>query len=68
MVAPLIRPEILGSFERLHPQISVLGEPFTLSVSELFAIDRRKLGEVVDSAERYRYRIVAALDLLFTGV
>jgi hypothetical protein len=35
---------------------------------ELAAVHRRSLGQVVDSAAADRYQIIAALDLLFTGI
>jgi hypothetical protein len=35
---------------------------------ELAAVPRQVLGRIVGSAEANRYAIVAALDLLFTGI
>jgi toxin CcdB len=68
VVAPLI-PE--GSFTpqgRLTPTISVLGENHMLSTTELFTVERRRLGPVVTSADSLQQLIIGALDLLFTGV
>ena len=68
VVAPLVRSEILGSTARLHPTMTVQDIVCTLSISELFAIEPRRLGEVVANIEDVRHRIIAALDLLFTGI
>ena len=68
VVAPLVKPEFLGSLGRLHPRINVLDQPYTLSVSELFAIEESRLGPAVGNIGRYRDRIIAAIDVLFTGV
>jgi hypothetical protein len=37
-------------------------------VEELAAVHRRTLGRTVGSAELQRYELIAALDLLFTGI
>ncbi|HVV94066.1 MAG TPA: CcdB family protein [Hyphomicrobiales bacterium] len=68
VVAPLVQTDVLRGVSRLHPTMTVEGILCTLSISELFAIEPRRLGEAVDNLERYRHGIVAALDLLFTGV
>jgi hypothetical protein len=39
-----------------------------LFIEDLAAIPKSTLGRVVGSAEPNRYEIVAALDLLFTGI
>ena len=68
VVAPLI-PQ--GSFTpqgRLTPIIEVLGGSHILSITELFTVDRRRLGPVVMNADSLHHRIIAAIDLLFTGV
>ena len=53
---------------RLHPTIELGGRRYTMFVQELAAVPRQLLGRVVGSAEAHRYAIVAALDLLFTGI
>jgi hypothetical protein len=37
-------------------------------MEELAAVPRQTLGRAVGSAESQRYDIIAALDLLFTGI
>jgi mRNA-degrading endonuclease toxin of MazEF toxin-antitoxin module len=68
VVAPLTAasPVLLGT--RLHPMVDLSGRQFVVLVEELAAVARRTLGRVVGSAEPNRYAIVAALDLLFTGI
>jgi len=39
-----------------------------MMTEELAAVQRRLLGRIVGSAESFRYSIVAAIDLCFTGV
>lgn len=68
VVAPLVKTEFLRPLGRLHPRVEVLGEPYTLSISELFAIDQHQLRPAVGNLDHYRDRIVAAIDMLFTGI
>jgi toxin CcdB len=68
VVAPLsaATPGLIGT--KLHPTLDVSGRQFVVLMEELAAVARRTLGRVVGSAEPNRYNIVAALDLLFTGI
>jgi toxin CcdB len=68
VVAPLVQatPALAGS--RLHPQVVVAGRSYFVFIEDLAAIPKSTLGRVVGSAEPNRYQIVAALDLLFTGI
>jgi hypothetical protein len=53
---------------RLHPVIELDGHRYVMFTQELAAVPRQTLGRTVGSAERERYALVAAIDLLFTGV
>jgi toxin CcdB len=68
IVAPLFvaNPALVRT--RLHPSIEIHGRRYVLLVEELAAVPRHMLGHVVGSAESHRYDIIAALDLLFTGI
>jgi toxin CcdB len=68
VVAPLTDASspLLGT--RLHPSIEVGGRQMVILIEELSAVHRRTLGRVVGSAETNRYAVVAAIDLLFTGI
>lgn len=68
VVAPLVGFDKNGAATRLHPSLTVLDRQYLLIAEELAAIPRQNLGVTVGSAESQRYDIVAALDLLFTGV
>lgn len=68
LVAPLTESSSALASTRLHPTIDVGGRRYVVFIEELAAIRRAALGRVVASAEAERYAIVAALDLLFTGI
>ena len=67
VVAPLVIRTAMEGASRLNPLIALDGSEFWLAIHELFAIDRRGLGQPVGSAADHRDKIIAALDLLFTG-
>lgn len=69
VVAPLVRAAGRTPSPRLTPVVEIDGAQFLLSIAELAAIDRRRLGEKpVCNLETDRYRILGAIDLLFTAV
>jgi toxin CcdB len=68
VVAPLVEATPALAHTRLHPQVVIAGRQYFVFIEDLAAIPKRILGRVVDSAEPNRYEIVAALDLLFTGI
>ncbi len=69
VVAPLALPETVGTpMKTVNPRISVGGTDYILLVHLLAAIPASSLGEPVGSAASQRDAIVAALDLLFTGI
>jgi toxin CcdB len=53
---------------RLMPEVKVLGVPCVLVTQELAGVSRAALGEPVGDLSAQRSDIVAALDLLFTGI
>jgi toxin CcdB len=68
VVAPLVPLAAMRGATRLNPVLSVTGQEFWLATHELFAIDRRALRQPVANLAESRYAIIAALDLLFTGI
>ena len=48
--------------------VNVAGQTYGIFIEDLAAVPRRTLGRVVGTAEEKRYEIVAAIDLLFTGI
>lgn len=69
VVAPLVRK---GEFGRpvthLKSVLEIQVELVVLSTAELAGVARQALGEWVDSLAPQRHEIIAALDLLFTGI
>lgn len=68
VVAPLIPSASFVPQGRLTPSIAVLGEIHILSITELFTIERRRLGPVVTNVDSLHQQVIGAIDLLFTGV
>jgi toxin CcdB len=68
IVAPLVHAERAPTTSRLHPSLDVAGSRCTVLIEDLASMPRNRRGRTVGSAESLYYDIVAALDLLFTGV
>ncbi|WP_124949494.1 CcdB family protein [Sulfuriferula thiophila] len=52
----------------LNPQFTVNGTLVVMSTVELAGVAKRSLGDKVTSLQNQRDEIIAALDLLFTGI
>jgi toxin CcdB len=70
VVVPLCKPEVLKGklAERLNPVFEVEGRRMAMLTPELAGVSRKILSERVGNLSNERYSIVAALDLLFTGI
>ena len=69
VVVPLVLAEKMELAARqLNPQFKVKGVAVVMSTAELAGITNRSLGEKVTSLKTKRDEIIAALDLLFTGI
>jgi len=69
VVVPLILAEIMGQgVKQLNPHFKIKGEVVVMSTAELAGVSMRALGEKVVSLRGKRDEIIAALDLLFTGI
>lgn len=69
VVVPLILAEEMGLAARhLNPQFKIKGVAVIMSTAELAGIATRSLGDKVASLKNKRDEIIAALDLLFTGI
>ena len=67
VVAPL-EPAASGTFaDRLNPQVEIDGSAFVLITQEIVTVRKSVLGTVHASIASDRDKIIAALDLLFTG-
>ncbi|CAG0939963.1 Toxin CcdB [Gallionellaceae bacterium] len=69
VVAPLVLVEEMGpAAKHLNPQFKVKGVAVVMSTAELAGVSIRSLGDKVGSLNDRRDEIIAALDLLFTGI
>ena len=66
--APLIVEGALAFERRLNPILPIKGHNYYLSPTELVTLPVRLLGKPVANLENHRDRIIAALDLVFTGI
>lgn len=69
VVVPLILAEEMGlAAKHLNPQFKIKGVAVVMSTAELAGVPNRSLGDKVASLKSKRDEIIAALDLLFTGI
>ena len=68
VVMPLVVKSALEFQPRLNPMFEIRGQRLHLSPTEPFALPIRHLREAAQNLSRERDRIVAALDLVFTGI
>ena len=70
VVVPLCKPEVLKGklAERLNPVFEIEGRKMTMLTPELAGVSRKILGERIGNLSDERRSIIAALDLLFTGI
>ncbi len=70
VVVPLCKPEALKGklAERLNPVFEVEGRKMAMLTPELAGVSRKILGERIGNLSDERRSIIAALDLLLTGI
>ena len=69
VVVPLVLAEEMGiAAKNLNPQFKIKGVAVVMSTAELAGVSTRALGDKVASLKNKRDEIIAALDLLFTGI
>src|ERR1700719_915581 len=68
VVAPLVSRKKIQFFERLLPEVNVDGARYVIAIPDLGAIPTGELTSPIANLEQERYRIIAAIDLLFAGV
>ncbi len=68
IVAPPMKPRTIKFFERLMPEVTVNGAKYTIAVPDLGVIPPDLISSPVANLESERYRIIGAIDLVFTGV
>ena len=68
VLAPLAIARAFHHWPRLNPELIVLGQSLFLVPTELTSLSLKMLQQPISNAEADRARIIAALDLVFTGV
>jgi toxin CcdB len=68
VVAPLRKFDSAPQFRRLTPLLVVDGKTFLFTPTELVSVPARLLGAPVANLSSERDSIIAALDVLFTGI
>jgi toxin CcdB len=68
IVAPLIVPRTVPGFERLMPLVSVKNKNFVVDITNVGVFPLKLIPKPVANLEPERYRIVGAIDLIFTGI
>jgi toxin CcdB len=68
VVVPLVVAEEMSPAKNLNPQFKIKGVAVVMSSAELAGVSVRALGDKVTSLKNKRDEIIAALDLLFTGI
>jgi toxin CcdB len=68
IAAPLVEWTSDLASSRVHPTVEIDGRRFVALTEHLGAIPQTVLGKIVGPGETQRYEIIAALDLLFTGI
>ncbi len=67
IAAPLVLPRRIPERSRLFPSMRIGAKEFVLSTNELGAISIKFLTAPVINLESERSRIIAAIDMLFSG-
>lgn len=70
VVVPLCKLDTIGAkpAERLNPQFEIDGRKLVMLTQELAAVPRKALGDLAGNLSSERAAIIAALDLMFTGI
>ena len=69
VVVPLIlAEEMVLAAKHLNPQFKIKGVAVVMSTAELAGVPSRSLGDKVTTLKSKRDEIIAALDILFTGI
>lgn len=69
VVIPLVLQEALSvPADILNPVFTIEDRDVVLSTAELAGVDKKQLGPVITNISQDRAKIVAAIDLLVTGI
>ena len=68
IVAPLVAPTSIPGFERLMPFVSVENKKLVIDITNVGVFPVKLIPKPIANLETERYRIVGAIDLIFTGI
>ena len=68
LVAPLVAETEMSPVPRLNPKFTIENKVVYLHPAEIAPVPTRLLKQRVTNLESDRYRIIAAIDLVFTGI
>jgi toxin CcdB len=68
IVAPLAIRAAIGLSPRLHPPVLVAGQTCYFDPTDIITLPLARLRNPIANLEEARDRIIAALDLVFTGI
>jgi toxin CcdB len=68
VVAPLERADARTFIDRLNPSVTIDGRSFVVIAQQLVTVRKSSLGQPTASIAADRDKVIAALDLLFTGI
>jgi toxin CcdB len=68
VVVPLCPPSLAGPIKTLTPVFEIQGRPHLMLTPQLAGVPARQLGDEAADLSGHGDEILAALDLLFTGV
>jgi toxin CcdB len=68
VVAPLVAPKAVPFFDRLMPLVAVDGADYVIDVTNIGVVSIKSLTKLAANLESERYRIIGAIDLVFTGI
>jgi toxin CcdB len=68
VVAPLVLSSELPHIPKLRPKVRIDEKDYVVAIDRLAAVPRRSIGEMLGSIQMGREEMIAAVDLLFTGV
>jgi toxin CcdB len=68
IVAPLVAPKAIPGFERLMPVVSIKNKNLVIDVTNIGVFPVKRIPKPVVNLETDRYRIIDAIDFIFTGI
>ena len=68
LVMPLVVEQEIKALPHLNPSFEIEGQKVYLQPLEIAALPTRVLQNPISNLEEFRYQIIRAIDLVFTGI